>query len=191
MWFFHGKGASDNQIKNPTSNILHLISFLLLSSTLILSSCCKCDDPEPYNPTPYLIDIPYGFPTNLNIPEDNPMTLEGVELGRMLFYDGRLNGRTHPDSLMSCFTCHRQESSFEIGIPRPHPFGVTGQPTHHAMLPMINLVWNPGNFGWNGSVGSIEEDVLGVISDPSEFHSSPAKVIHTIENISAYPPPVS
>ncbi len=152
-----------------------------------LSSCHDPEEPEPYEPTPYYIDIPYGFPTELNIPEDNPMTVEGIALGRALFYDGRLNGRTHPDSLMSCYSCHRQENSFEIGAPRPHPFGVTGHSTHHAMLPMINLVWNPGHFGWNGSVSSIEEDVLGVISDPAEFDSSPEKVVNTIKNISGYP----
>ncbi|OQX79877.1 MAG: hypothetical protein B6D64_04125 [Bacteroidetes bacterium 4484_276] len=162
--------------------------FITFSVAFIIS-CNKTNDPEPepYEPTPYEINIPYGFPTQLNIPDDNPMTVEGIELGRLLFYDGRLNGRTHPDSLMSCSTCHHQENSFEIGTPRPHPFGVTGNSTHHAMLPMINLVWNPGQFGWNGSVGSIEEDVLGVISDPAEFDSSPEKVVYTIKNISGYP----
>jgi cytochrome c peroxidase len=93
----------------------------------------------------------------------------------------------HPDSLMSCSTCHRQENSFEIGLSRPHPFGITGQPTSHAMLPLINLVWNMGTYGWNGSVASIEEDVLVVISAPAEFDSSPEKVVNTIKNIPGYP----
>jgi cytochrome c peroxidase len=159
-----------------------------LCATLLTLSACSSDDPpkpEPYQPTPYEIEIPYGFPTLLNIPDDNPMTVEGIELGRTLFYDGRLNGRTHPDSLMSCGTCHRQENSFESGVFRP--FGVTGNPTHHTMLPMINLVWNMGEYGWNGSVPSIEADVLGVIVDPSEFDSSPEKVVNTIKNIEGYP----
>lgn len=164
-----------------------MINIVLLAISLIFTSCRKSPPPEPYTPTLYQIEIPYGFPTMLNIPTDNPMSVEGIELGRTLFYDGRLNGRTHPDSLMSCFTCHKQENSFEVGLSRPYPFGVTGQSTHHAMLPMINLVWNMGNYGWNGSVGSIEEDVLGVISDPSEFDSSPEKVVNTIKNIDGYP----
>ena len=161
--------------------------FCFIIFSVVFISCNKTNDPKPFEPTPYEIEIPYGFPTQLNIPEDNPMTVEGIDLGRLLFYDGRLNGRTHPDSLMSCSTCHKQENSFEIGAPRPHPFGITGKSTHHAMLPMINLVWNPGQFGWNGSVGSIEEDVLGVISDPAEFDSSPEKVVNTIKNIEGYP----
>ena len=160
---------------------------LVIGIYFLSTSCRKSPPPEPHTPTPYQIEIPYGFPTNLNIPTDNPMSVEGIELGRTLFYDGRLNGRTHPDSLMSCFTCHQQENGFEVGKPRPYPFGVTGQSTHHAMLPMINLVWNMGTFGWDGSVGSIEEDVLVVISAPTEFDSSPEKVVNTIKNIDGYP----
>ncbi len=166
------------------------LALLFFALMLMLPSCSEDEPtptPEPYTATPYEIEIPYGFPTLLNIPDDNPMTVEGIELGRILFYDGRLNGRTHPDSLMSCATCHRQENSFEIGAARPHPFGVTGQATHNAMLPMINLVWNMGTFGWNGSVPSIEADVMGVISDPTEFNSSPEKVVNTIKIIEGYP----
>jgi len=117
--------------------------------------CKKDTDPEKYTPTPYIIDIPFGFPTDLNIPDDNPMSVEGIKLGKYLFYDGRLSGRTHPDSLMSCATCHRQERSFEAGVDHPDfpggfPHGITGLQTHHVMLPMINLVWNHSGYGWNG-----------------------------------------
>jgi len=180
-----GKLKRWNDGNSGKNYCIHLFPVFLLI-LLSFSSCNKTNKPEPFEPTPYEIEIPYGFPTQLNIPEDNPMTVGGVELGRTLFYDGRLNGRSHPDSMMSCATCHQQEHSFEIGTSRPHPFGITGNPTHHAMLPMINLVWNPGYFGWNGGVGTIEEDVLGVISDPTEFDSSPEKVLGTIKSIPGY-----
>jgi hypothetical protein len=42
---------------------------------------------------PYTLD--YGiFPTP-DIPADNPLTVEGVKLGRMLFYDNLLVGQQH------------------------------------------------------------------------------------------------
>ena len=44
-----------------------------------------------YEPVPYDIGVPM-FPDSLNIPPDNPMTVDGVRLGRFLFYDGRLSG---------------------------------------------------------------------------------------------------
>ncbi|RLD80327.1 MAG: cytochrome-c peroxidase [Bacteroidetes bacterium] len=126
---------------------------------LLLFGCQQNDDPVPVpaGPTPYAIEVPFGFPQKMNIPDDNPMTEEGVELGRYLFYDGRLSGRTHPDSLMSCATCHLQERSFECGIDHPEfidgrPHGLTGHQTPHYMLPLINLVWNMNGYLWNGRV---------------------------------------
>ncbi len=128
---------------------------------LALAGCKQEDDPVPVpaGATPYVIEVPFGFPNKMNIPDDNPMTVEGVELGRYLFYDGRLSGRTHPDSLMSCATCHLQERSFECGIDHPlytggHPHGLTGKPTPHLMLPLINLVWNPNGYLWNGRISA-------------------------------------
>jgi len=164
--------------------------FVILIILALLSACTYYDDDivePPFQATPYEIDIPPGFPTHLNIPENNSMTLEGIELGRTLFYDTRLAGRADEGKYMSCSSCHLQENSFVIGLPRPHPFGLDGIATHHAMLPIINLLWNPGTFGWNGSVGSIEEDVLLVITDPSEFGSSFEAVERAIGNIPGYP----
>ncbi len=136
------------------------LTYTLLS--LFLMNLWSCgnnndDDDTGFQATPYTLEIPKGFPTQLNIPEDNPLTVEGIELGRYLFYDGRLSGRDHPDSLMSCGTCHLQEYAFEIGVNHPvftsgKPHGLTGIETPHAMLPLINLVWNHEGYSWNGSV---------------------------------------
>ncbi len=173
---------------------------------LLVVTIWGCDNkdnpqPEPYVTTPYNIDIPLGFPTNLNIPDDNPMTVEGVELGRYLFYDGRLSGRTHPDSLMSCGTCHRQERSFEAGIDHPdfpggHPHGVTGIETPHVMLPLINLVWNSTGYGWNGflypdnpdaSRRNLEDFVRMSVYAEHEINSDTTTVKNLIQSINGYP----
>jgi len=163
---------------------------------------CKKDiDPEKYTPTPYIIDIPFGFPTKLNIPDDNPMTVEGVKLGRYLFYDGRLSGRTHPDSLMSCATCHRQERSFEAGVDHPDfpggfPHGITGLQTHHVMLPMINLVWNHSGYGWNGflyadnpveELRNIEDFVRLAVLAKDEIDGDTAVTVALLQSIHGYP----
>lgn len=139
--------------------------FLLVASLLglLLSFFQGCSDDEPtmQKPTPYEFPEVKGFPTQKNIPSDNPMTVEGVELGRYLFYDGRLGGRLHRDSLMSCSTCHLQSRAFEIGTDHPrftdgHPRGIPtrdypqGKPTPHVMLPVVNLVFNNTGYMWNG-----------------------------------------
>jgi len=166
--------------------------FFLIMFVAAMLPACNDDDPPvpdtPFNPTPYELNIPTFFPTELNIPEDNPMTVEGVKLGRYLFYDGRIAGRASENLYMSCSSCHQQQNSFEIGEPRPMPVGITGIPTRNTMLPIINLIWNPGHFGWNGSVSSIEQDVLGVVTDPSEFNSTHDAVVAAISAIDIYPP---
>lgn len=175
----------------------------LFGALLLLAYCSKEDNntPEPYVPTPYQIDIPYGFPTVLNIPHDNPLTVEGIELGRCLFYEGRLSGRTHPDSLMSCATCHLQENSFECGINHPkytggRTFGLSGKYTPHYMLPMINLVWNQSGYLWNGKINKnnplphfrkLEDLVWMGIVAPHEMAGDTNRTKALIQSIPGYP----
>lgn len=126
---------------------------------------------QSFSPTPYLIPDSQFFPKNLNIPADNPMTLEGVELGRYLFYDGRLSGNTSKDMLMSCATCHIQENSFDVGLNHPKfvggkTFGLPteeypdGKPTPNYTLPIVNTIYNHNGYLWNGRVHE-SNDMIG------------------------------
>lgn len=177
------------------------ILFSLLGLVLLFQlSSCREKEP-PYKATPYTLEIPSRFPTKLNIPSSNPLTVEGIALGRYLFYDGRLSGRTNPDSMMSCGTCHLQEKSFECGIDHPKfiggkPFGITGIKTPHVMLPLINLVWNESGYLWSGQVSeqgsdpnkrNIEDLVyMGVVA-PHELNADTNRVKALIQSINGYP----
>jgi len=172
------------------------IAFLML----LFVSACRHDD-SGYNPTPYEIVVPRFFPTRMNIPVNNPMTVEGVELGRYLFYDGRLSGQTEADSMMSCGTCHLQSRSFECGIDHPRftggrPFGITGIVTPHYMLPMINLVWNESGYLWSGMISENNsdkaqrniEDIVGMaVTAPHELSGDSNKTKALIQHITGYP----
>lgn len=175
-------------------------SVVMVLVTLFITSCHP--DPKPSGkPTPYQIVIPKYFPTDIRIPADNPMTVEGIALGRYLFYDGRMSGRNSPDSLMSCGTCHLQSRSFECGIDNPkfiggHPFGITGIKTPHVMLPMMNLVFNNNGYFWNGMINSSNpnpnqrtlEDIvfMGVIA-PHELQGDSVRTVNMIKSIPGYP----
>lgn len=177
----------------------------IIGGIVLMAGLLSCehepDEPSGHTPTPYQLEIPPFFPTMLNIPADNPLTVEGIELGRYLFYDGRLSGRTEPDSMMTCGTCHVQEVSFECGINNPrfpggHPMGLTGIPTPHYMTPMINLVWNSNGYFWNGMIHSSNpdparrtlEDVvyMGVIA-PHEMRGDSNRTKAMIQSIPGYP----
>ncbi len=167
-----------------------VLSLLLLA--LLFAPGCKPED-EPKPPTPYKLEDIAMFPTAYNIPADNPMTVEGIKLGRYLYYDGRLSGRTECDSQMTCATCHVQKNGFEAGIdntrfPGGHPFGLTGKYTPHYMLPHINLVYNFNGYAWNGSIHSLEDMVKIVILLPEELYGDYDKTIEMIQSISIYPP---
>jgi len=180
--------------------IRHILIYFLLIS-VVCFSCKKSSDEAAGKPTPYVISIPKYFPTELNIPKDNPMTVEGVELGRYLFYDGRVSGRSDPDSLMSCSTCHLQSHSFVCGLDNPrfpggHPHGLTGISTPHYMLPLINIAWVNNGFTWNGSLDHanpvkekrlLEDMTWIVITDPHEMAGDTNRSKALIQSISGYP----
>lgn len=177
-----------------------LLLFLLLAMVFLSATCTQ---PPEETPTPYELEVPQFFPTQLNIPYDNPLTVEGVELGRHLFYDEHLCGYigTEPDSLMSCATCHVQEHAFKAGIdntrfPGGKVFGRSGNYTHHNMLPLINLVFNNEGYLWSGAVHSqnpnpqmrnIEDIVRMTILDPNEMNGSIETTLEAIRTNPKYP----
>lgn len=196
-------------MRNQTMRMAHnslfskrrkLLFFLLLTTVFLSATCTQ---PPENTPTPYKLEIPQFFPTQLNIPYDNPLTVEGVELGRHLFYDEHLCGYigTEPDSLMSCATCHVQEHAFKAGIdnirfPGGKVFGRSGNYTHHNMLPLINLVFNNEGYLWSGAVHSqnpnpqmrnIEDIVRMTILDPNEMNSSIERTLEAIRTNPKYP----
>ncbi|MBM3418044.1 MAG: cytochrome-c peroxidase [Bacteroidetes bacterium] len=130
--------------------------------TLLILSCKK--DNTRYFPTPYFLQIPSHFP-DMIIPADNPMTVEGVELGRFLFYEKRLSG----DNTQSCASCHLPSASFSD--PNQFSTGIDGiQGTRHSMA-IINLGWEDFFF-WDGRETTLESQILQPVVNPIEMHQS-------------------
>ena len=81
------------KLREKKGQIMRFLSFgfVVPIFAIMLIVACNSDNPEDnviedtWSPTPYSIPEEKNFPKNLNIPDDNPMTLEGVELGRYLF----------------------------------------------------------------------------------------------------------
>ena len=85
---------------------------------------------------PYEWKLPPGFPLP-NVPADNPMTREKVELGRYLFYDKRLS----LNQMQSCGTCHRQDRAFTDG--RGRGLGSTGELHPRGPMSLVNVAYSP------------------------------------------------
>lgn len=150
---------------------------LTLFIYLLLVSCTK-DNVEDntnqaaYVPTPYSLRIPSGFPPPYENPA-NPLTEEGVRLGRMLFHDPILSSNG-----LTCSTCHPQNQSFAV------PFKVL-QNEKVSIPPLINLAWNP-EFTWNGAVELMEHVPLADFG-PDFFNTNMDTLVQRIKTHALYP----
>ena len=67
------------------------------------------------------------------VPADNPMTPEKVELGKKLFWDGRLSG----NGAMGCVVCHQPDLGWGTGT--PISFGYPGTEHWRNSLEVMTL----------------------------------------------------
>ncbi|MCH8322228.1 MAG: cytochrome-c peroxidase [Proteobacteria bacterium] len=83
------------------------------------------------------------------IPADNPMTPEKVELGKKLFWEGRLSG----NGSMACVMCHQPDLGWGTG--GPISFGYPGSMHWRNSQTILNSAYYNKLF-WDGSVTSLE-----------------------------------
>jgi cytochrome c peroxidase len=159
-------------------NIMLKYSYYLL--VIILFFSCS-HDPKLVNPaaTPYDLSYPsyLGAP---KIPSDNPTTVEGVLLGRKLFYEVKLSG----DNTMSCGSCHKQQYAF--GDTSAFSIGVTGMKGTRNTPGLSNVAWQTSLF-WDGRASSLEDQVPGPIQNPIEMHQDLSAAVGELQATS-YPP---
>lgn len=124
--------------------LFKIISYITI--VLVLMVACKKKSIEETTPefnhqelTPYTLTYPSYFPS-LIIPTDNPLTVEGINLGRNLYYDTILsnNGK-------SCSSCHNSLTSFST--------------FSSNSLAHVNLAWN-SHFLWNGKINGTIENIM-------------------------------
>jgi len=113
-------------------------------------------------PTPFDFKVPEGFPQP-KFPEDNPLTVQGVQLGRHLFYDPILS----KDDQMNCAGCHAPNIAFSDVTATST--GVEGIDGKRNSMPLFNLAWAP-QLLWDGSAATLEEQILNPVRDPIEMH---------------------
>lgn len=160
--------------------ILLLSLFGLSAMLLVIVSCRKDPKILEYSPTPISVQLPAGVNPFVS-PSDNPLTAEGVKLGRMLFYDPILSGNNG----MSCASCHSQKFGF---TDQGHQFsmGIDSIFGDRNSMPIFNLGWERAMF-WDGGSHNLETQVLGPLSSPFEMHETMANAVKELKADPKYP----
>lgn len=160
---------------------------ILLLAALIwgLFSCKKETRYTPDDidgPYPYILQIPPGFPPAY-ISEDNPLTYEGIVLGRKLFFDPILSG----DGTQACADCHDPSSAF-VDPNNQFSLGIDGNPGTRNAMPLFNLAWNVSdNFFWDGRSIGLEEQAFLPVTDPVEMHNTWENAVSKLKAHPSYP----
>ncbi len=130
--------------------------------------------------TPYNLAISQRLPKVI-LPTDNPLTLEGVALGKRLFSDPQLSA----NGTQSCASCHASTHAFTDPLKR-FSIGIDGKPGTRNSMPLFNLMWQ-SEFFWDGRAPTLREQALEPIQHPLEMHETLENVIHKLHKDPAYP----
>jgi cytochrome c peroxidase len=132
----------------------------------------------PGGATPFRLNISERLP-KVTLPADNPLTKEGVALGRRLFHEPRLSR----NNSQSCASCHEQSKAFTDG--RAYSLGESGQRGRRNAMPLVNLAWAK-EFFWDGRAKSLREQVLLPIQDSHEMNETLERVTAKLRDDSSY-----
>ena len=163
-------------------NIPYFLGFIF--STALIFQACKKDTTADITTTPFVNSayvLSYdGFPEP-NIAADNPLTIEGVKLGRFLFYESQLSANNN----ISCSSCHMQENAFsDVNTLSLGTDGLQG--LRHAMA-SFNMAWNNNGFFWDGRADLLRHQALMPIQDPLEMNETLEGVVTKLQNTALYP----
>ncbi|MCL6293750.1 cytochrome-c peroxidase [Gaetbulibacter sp. 2012CJ34-3] len=150
-----------------------------------MCSSCTNESVDTYVSTPSPLKIPQLFEDNiLNpvIPTDNPQTVEGIALGKKLFFDPILSA----NNTQACADCHAPENAFSDAD--RFSDGIDGIRGNRNSMPLFNLAWNyDEKFFWDGRVFSLEHQAFQPVTDPKELHNTWQQVEQKLQEHAEYP----
>jgi len=127
--------------------------------------------------------MPLGLdPDAMNIPAENPLTREKVELGKLLYFDDRLSAA---GAGISCATCHDPQKGWAQDTKVSS--GVKGQMGARNSPTVLNSAFGLFQF-WDGRAATLEEQAKGPIANPIEMGNTHDVCSTTIGSIAGYKP---
>lgn len=150
---------------------------------VVLTTLAACTKKESYL-TPandLVLNFPSHFPSPVyNFETDNQLTIEGVALGKALFFDPILSN----DKTISCASCHFPEAAFS-DPGKALSEGVFGRLGSRNSPAMFNLIWHP-SFMWDGGVNHIEVMPIAPLTDFHEMDMDWAEILSRLNESEFY-----
>ena len=157
-------------------------NYIILQIILFIF-CNACSKVEETTVQPEKLFVaPDNFPKPDYLLDKNPVTQDGFDLGKSLFYDGLLSR----DGSMSCGECHRQDYAFTHHL-HDLSHGIDNQIGLRNAPALQNLAWEK-TFGWDGGVFDLDLFSISPIENPVEMDEKVGNVLEKLRKSSKYPP---
>ncbi len=127
------------------------------------------------------LEIPSNFPTPTYDISQNPPTEIGFELGKKLFYDGKLSST----GVISCGFCHIQDFSFTHHT-HITSHGVDGKIGTRNAQPLQNLAFAK-DFNWDGAASFLDAQPIIPLTAEDEMNESISNVLRKLQEDDKYP----
>lgn len=156
-----------------------LIVYAGVLMLVLVFSCSKTDRQKAAEPMS--LNFPAGWPEPVYDFSGNPLTREGFELGRKLFYDGKLSA----DGNFPCGSCHQQFAAFAT-FDHDFSHGFNNQFTTRNAPGLYNLIWM-SEFNWDGGINHIEVQPLAPLTATNEMAETVENVVRKLKDDPEYP----
>ena len=139
-----------------------VLGSLAVCAVAMLASWIAAPSADAVVSNEYKFKLPLGLEESaMVIPADNPVTVQKVELGRLLFFDKRLSN----DNTIACASCHLMQHGFTDG--QPVASGIRGQKGGRSAPASFNRVFSSAQF-WDGRAATLEDQSIGPFTNPIE-----------------------
>jgi len=147
------------------------IKYIIPLLFIIILSCGEDHPVEVVEFDATLYELEYGNLPQPDLPSDNVLTKQGVQLGKMLFYEKMLS----LDNSQSCASCHNQSDGFSDTL--QFSVGVELLEGTRQAMPIFNMAWHNNSFFWDGRSLLLRDQSLKPIEDPLEMNETLENVI--------------
>ena len=157
--------------------VIFSVVLFVATGSFLLDSCRKTPVSET-TPIPFV--TPPGFPQPAYNFTANPLTEEGFQLGKRLFFDGHLSADGH----VSCGSCHQPLAAFTT-FEHDRSHGVNNTHTLRNAPGIFNMAWY-SEFNQDGSAPNLETVYRNHITSPTEMGTTVNAVLEKIRMDTAY-----